>query len=84
VESAVIAVPDELRDEAVKAFIVLGPGATLTEVGARDWCAARLASFKVPSFCEFVPRLPKTSIGKIKKYLLKQGKFDDVEEARDP
>ena len=84
VESAVIAVPDALRDEAVKAFIVLGPGATLTEVGAREWCAARLASFKVPSFCEFVPRLPKTSIGKIKKYLLKQGKFDDVEEARDP
>jgi len=80
-ESAVIAVPDALRDEAVKAFIVLEPGMTLTEAEVRKWCASRLASFKVPSFCQFVPSLPKTSIGKIKKYLLKQGKFDDAEEA---
>ena len=70
-ESAVIAVPDPLRDEAVKAFVVLRPGETMTEEEVREWCAGHLAKFKVPSFCEFRPSLPHTSIGKIMKYVLK-------------
>lgn len=72
-ESAVIAVPDPLRDEAVKAFIVLRPGESMTAEEVQQWCQRHLAKFKVPSFCEFVPSLPKTSIGKIMKYVLKQG-----------
>ena len=70
-ESAVIAVPDALRDEAVKAFVVLHPGETLTQEEVHAWCARHLAKFKVPSFYEFRPSLPHTSIGKIMKYVLK-------------
>lgn len=70
-ESAVIAVADPLRDEAVKAFVVLQPGETMTEAEVQEWCARHLAKFKVPSFCEFRTSLPKTSIGKIMKYQLK-------------
>ena len=70
-ESAVIAVPDPLRDEAIKAFVVLRPGESMTEDEVREWCARHLAKFKVPSFCEFRPSLPHTSIGKIMKYVLK-------------
>ena len=70
-ESAVISVPDPLRDEAVKAFVVLRPGETMTEEEVRTWCTTHLAKFKVPSFCEFRPSLPHTSIGKIMKYVLK-------------
>ena len=70
-ESAVIAVPDPLRDEAIKAFVVLRPGESMTEEEVRAWCARHLSKFKVPSFCEFRPSLPHTSIGKIMKYVLK-------------
>ena len=70
-ESAVISVPDPLRDEAIKAFVVLRPGESMTEDEVRAWCARHLSKFKVPSFCEFRPSLPHTSIGKIMKYVLK-------------
>ena len=70
-ESAVIAVPDALRDEAVKAFVVLRPGESMSEEEIIAWCARHLSKFKVPSFCEFRTSLPHTSIGKIMKYVLK-------------
>ncbi len=72
-ESAVIAVPDPLRDEAVKAFVVLADGAVFDEAALQDWCARHLSTFKFPSFIATIPSMPKTSIGKIKKYVLKQG-----------
>lgn len=71
-ESAVIAVPDPLRDEAVKAFVVLADGSSADEAELQHWCAGRLAKFKVPSSVEFLPSLPKTSIGKIQKFMLKE------------
>ncbi len=83
-ESAVIAVPDPLRDEAVKAFVVLRPGHTLSEQEVQGWCASRLARFKVPSFVSFIDELPKTSIGKIMKYVLKQGGSHGTQEASRP
>ena len=75
-ESAVIAVPDPLRDEAIKAFVVLREGETMDEEELRAWCARHLAKFKVPSFYEFRPSLPHTSIGKIMKYVLKMEQRD--------
>jgi len=70
-ESAVIGVFDPLRDEAVKAYVVLKAGASAGEDELVDWCAGFLAKFKVPSFIEFRAELPKTSIGKIMKYQLR-------------
>lgn len=70
-ESAVIAVFDPLRDEAVKAYVVCQEGETLTEEEVREWSARYLSKFKVPSFVEFRDSLPKTSIGKIQKFILK-------------
>ncbi|MEV5539818.1 AMP-binding protein [Saccharopolyspora shandongensis] len=70
-ESAVVAVPDPTRDEAVKAFAVLQAGAEATAEDLRQWCAQRLAKFKVPEFVQFVDRLPRTSVGKIQKHLLR-------------
>lgn len=43
----------------------------MSEEELRAWCARHLAKFKVPSFYEFRPSLPHTSIGKIMKYVLK-------------
>jgi crotonobetaine/carnitine-CoA ligase len=64
-------VPDPIRDEAIKVFIVLREGQTLTEDEVIAYCAARLAKFKVPSFVEFVDSLPRTSVGKIQKHILR-------------
>ena len=70
-ECAVLGVPDAVKDEAVKVFVVARPEAGLTAAEVRAFCAARLAKFKVPKFVEFRDSLPKTSIGKIEKKLLR-------------
>ena len=71
-ESAVFGVPDPIRQEELKACIVLKPRSN--DVGAADiWkhCAERLAAFKVPRYIEFVAELPKTPSSKVQKHLLR-------------
>jgi crotonobetaine/carnitine-CoA ligase len=70
-EAAVIAIPDPIRDEAVKAFVVLAGEGSVSADDLREHCATVLARFKVPSVIEFRDSLPKTSIGKIEKKLLR-------------
>ena len=75
-ESAAIGVPDEMRDEAIKVYVVLHPGDEVTEEGIIVWCRERLARFKVPSSVEFVDGLPRTSVGKIRKEALRTASKD--------
>jgi crotonobetaine/carnitine-CoA ligase len=82
-ESAVIGVPDAIRDEAIQAHVVAVGGTNLTEEDLIQWCTSRLASFKVPGSIFFVDELPRTSVGKIQKDKLRQnhvpegGKVED-------
>ena len=71
-ESAAIGVPDEMRDEAIKVFVVLHQGAQATGEEIIAFCAERLARFKVPSFVAFADELPRTSVGKIQKHVLRR------------
>ncbi len=71
-ECAVIGVPDPIKDEAVKAFVVPRPGAQLTVDEILAHCAGRLARFKIPQIVELREALPKTSIGKIEKKILRR------------
>ena len=74
VESAVIPVPDRVRNEEIKAFIILKPGRESDPEGIIAHCSERLADFKVPRYIEFVDSFPKTAKMTIKKHELKDMK----------
>jgi acetyl-CoA synthetase len=66
--SAVIGVPDPVRTESVKAFVVLRPGYEGTPALAREiqeFVRSRLAAHEYPREVEFVTALPMTTTGKI-------------------
>ncbi|MEZ5076803.1 MAG: AMP-binding protein [Solirubrobacterales bacterium] len=69
---AVVGVPDAIRDEAVAAVVVAAAGAELTAEDVIAHCTERLSRFKVPTVVAFEPALPKTSIGKIRKDVLRK------------
>lgn len=64
-EAAVIGVPSDLGEEDLRAFVVLHDGVQLDGVLLREWCLARLASFKVPGEFEFRDSLPRTETARI-------------------
>ena len=64
-EGGCIGVPDERSGEAVKIFVVLRAGFTLTTEQVREHCRQRLSAYKVPKHVEFRSELPKTNVGKI-------------------
>jgi fatty-acyl-CoA synthase len=70
-ECAVVAMPDDIWGERPKAFVTLKPGQTLTEAELIAFCREHLAHFKCPAAVE-MGDLPKTSTGKIQKYILRQ------------
>ena len=71
-EVAVIGVPDEKWGEAVKALVVLAPGASATEQDIIDHCRGKLAHYKCPKSVEFRDVLARTATGKLQKFKLRE------------
>jgi long-chain acyl-CoA synthetase len=71
-EVGVAGLPDKMRGEKAKAWIVLNEGARLTEAEIKSWCRERLAPYKVPAKYEFVKELPKTQVGKVLRRALRE------------
>jgi fatty-acyl-CoA synthase len=69
-ECAVVAIPDEKWGERPKAFVTLKPGGAATETEIIEFCKQHIAHFKAPAAVEFGD-LPKTSTGKIQKFVLR-------------
>ncbi|MBT3311584.1 MAG: AMP-binding protein [Desulfobacterales bacterium] len=75
-ESAVIPVPDRIRNEEVKAYIIPKPGEDPIPEEIIQYCNQRLSNFKVPRFIEFIDSFPRTAKMSIKKHELKDLKQD--------
>jgi acyl-coenzyme A synthetase/AMP-(fatty) acid ligase len=78
-ENAVVASPDPIRGEIVKAFIVLAPGFKPSDKLAQefqDFVKIRTAPYKYPREIEFMDELPKTVSGKIKRAVLRSREIE--------
>ena len=73
VEVAVVAVPSELTEDEIKAYVVAAPGRTLDFSELRYWTAQRLSAFKVPRFWQAVDALPRTPTSRVAKHRLPAG-----------
>ena len=71
-EGVSVGIPDGVRGEALKAYIVPRPGVELTKADIVGWCRQRLASYKVPRLVEFREELPKTIVGKVLRRALRE------------
>ena len=70
-EAAVAARPDQKWGESPCAFVTLREGEDSSEAEIIEFCRAKMARFKVPRTVIFGP-LPKTSTGKIQKFILRE------------
>jgi acyl-CoA synthetase (AMP-forming)/AMP-acid ligase II len=64
-------VPDEVFGERVLAVVVAKPGTDINKDQVQLHCRTSLATFKIPSFVEFVDELPRNAGGKVVKGQLK-------------
>jgi fatty-acyl-CoA synthase len=71
-ECAVVAMPHDHWGERPIAYVVLKPGASADQQALIEHVRGRLAHFKAPDRVDFVDALPKTSTGKIQKYVLRE------------
>jgi fatty-acyl-CoA synthase len=71
-EAAVIGVPDEKWGERPKAFVVLRSGTSATVQDLTAHVRTRIAGYKTPRDIDITVKLPKTSTGKIQKYMLRE------------
>ncbi len=69
-EAAAIGIPDTVLGEVAKLVVILNPGKSACERDLIDWCASRLASFKVPREVEFRDELPRATLEKVAKKTL--------------
>ncbi|WP_307430144.1 hypothetical protein [Bacillus sp. V2I10] len=79
-QSAVIGIPDSVRGESVKAFIVLKPNERekVTEEEIFKWSKKHMAAYKCPREIEFREELTSTSSGKVLRRLLKTPENEGV------
>jgi long-chain acyl-CoA synthetase len=71
VEAAVVGQPDAYRGEVLRAFVVLREGCAFRERVLLEHCATQLARYKIPARIEALAAMPKTSVNKTDKKVLK-------------
>ena len=71
-EVGVIGIPDEVRGQIAKAFVVLKPDQTLSPEELLAFCKGKIATYKLPREIVIVDELPRTATGKLLRRVLKQ------------
>lgn len=77
VDVQVIGVPDAKYGEELMAWVVLRPGAAVSEEEIREYCRGRIAHFKVPRYVRVVDEFPMTVTGKIQKFKLRERAIEE-------
>lgn len=72
IESAVIGLPHQEFGEAVTAVVVVTPNTVLSEADVITALKAKIANFKVPKHVFFLPDLPRNTMGKVQKNMLRE------------
>ena len=75
-DSAVLAVPSDLGEDDVKAYVILVDDAHLEPIEIIDWCSENLAEFKVPRYIEMRDTFPRTPSLRVQKGELKKESSD--------
>lgn len=70
-QAQVFGLPDPKFGEEVAVWVILRPGAAMSEDALRDWCKGRIAHYKVPRYVRFVPEMPMTVTGKPQKFVMR-------------
>lgn len=84
-EAAVVGAPDPIRDEVPVAFVVAAdPSAPPTTEVLLDWCAERLSKAKQPRTITFLDELPRTSVGKIRSFVLRDQLVETSDQSAAP
>ena len=71
VEAAVVGIPSRVREETVKAYIVVKAGEQLSKGEIIQFCKDKLSKYKMPKEIEFRDELPKSTVGKVLRRVLK-------------
>ncbi|MGB3698949.1 MAG: AMP-binding protein [Gordonia sp. (in: high G+C Gram-positive bacteria)] len=69
-EAAVLGEPDPMRDRVPVAYVVARPGHDLDTAELQDWAATRLARAARPARWHVIDELPRTSVGKVRRFKL--------------
>jgi fatty-acyl-CoA synthase len=74
----VVGVPDPHYGEEIAAFVIAREGAALDTEAVREFCAGRIAHYKVPRYVICVDEFPMTITGKIQKFKLRDSAIEQL------
>jgi fatty-acyl-CoA synthase len=78
VDVQVIGVPDTKYGEELCAWVRLREGASLDAEGLKDWCAGKLAHYKVPRYVRVTDEFPMTVTGKVQKFKMRETSVEEL------